>query len=81
MYQIGKWGKVFDDGKYFGWYVLIDNNTHGSTGGYYIYLVKDPEDKNSEGYDNWVENEEFLNQFMDNNYFQIDWNLSINSSE
>jgi len=48
MFEIGKWGKILD-GEYADWFLMIDDDTSGSTGGFYIYTVKDPNDKNSEG--------------------------------
>jgi hypothetical protein len=74
MFEIGKWGKILD-GEYANWFLMIDDDTKGSTGGFYIYTVKDPDDKNSEGYDNWVENYENLSRYVDNINFQVDWNL------
>ena len=73
MFEIGKWGKILD-GEYADWYLMIDDDTDGLTGGFYIYKVKDPNDKSSEGYDDWVENKSVLNSYMNNIKFQIDWN-------
>ena len=72
MFEIGKWGKILD-GEYSDWSIMIDDDTNGSTGGFYIYTVKDLNDKNSEGYDNWVENENVLKNYMGNLKFQINW--------
>ena len=73
MFEIGKWGRILD-GEYAGWFLMIDDDTGGSTGGFYIYTVKNPNDKNSEGYDDWVENREALERYVENITFQIDWN-------
>jgi hypothetical protein len=76
MFCIGKWGKVLD-GKYADWFLMIEDDTNGSTGGFYIYTVKDTNSKSGEGYDDWVENEEALKRYMDIIRFQIDWNNSF----
>ncbi len=72
MFKIGKWGKILD-GEYANWYLMIDDDTKGSTGGFYIYTVKDINDENSEGYDGWVENEHQLKQHIVNLKIKIDW--------
>lgn len=72
MFKIGKWGRI-SEGKYANWYLMIEDDTDGSTGGFYIYTVKNPKVEFSEGYDNWVENEETLKSYMRENNFQIDW--------
>ena len=74
MFEIGKWGKILD-GEYAGWHLMIDNDADGSTGGLYIYTVKDPHDKSSEGYDDWVENRQVLERYMESLEFQINWNV------
>ena len=76
MFEIGKWGKILD-GQYSDWYLMVDDDTDGSTGGFYIYTVKNPNDKTSEGYDDWVENEETLKRYMNNIKFQIDWTCNV----
>lgn len=72
-FKIGKWGKILD-GKYKDWYLMIDDDTKGSIGGFYIYTVKDPKDNDSEGYDCWVENIIELERHIENLKFKIYWN-------
>jgi hypothetical protein len=74
MFEIGKWGKI-TNGQYADWYLMIEDDTNGSTGGFYIYTVKNPKVKDSEGYDDWVENEEALKNYISHINFQVDWNL------
>ncbi len=54
---IGKEGHV-QGGKYDGWTVLVEDDTSGSTGGYYLLLSlkTDP----TTGFDHWVEDRSFL---------------------
>lgn len=72
MFEIGKWGKILD-GEYADWFLMIDGDADNPTGGFYIYTVRDPKDKNSEGYDDWVENGEVLEHYMKSLEFQISW--------
>jgi hypothetical protein len=72
MFELGKWGKILD-GEYADWFLMIESD--GLTDGFYIYTVRDPKDKNSEGYDDWVENREVLEDYMKSLEFQISWDL------
>ena len=56
---------------------MINDNTNGSTGGFYICIVQDPKDKNSIGYDDWVENVEDLNRYMKDVKYHINWNFLV----
>lgn len=54
-------------GEYSGWKVLIDDDSDGDTGGYYLYLKK----SDDEGFDYWFEHEGGLqSQLVD---FDIKW--------
>lgn len=53
-------------------YLMIDDNTNGSTGGFYIYTVKNSNVKTGEGYDDWVENEEALKNYMNPVKFRVE---------
>ena len=76
MFLIGKWGKILD-GEYANWYLMVDDDTNGSTGGFYIYTVKNPKIEKSEGYDDWVENERDLDNYMKNFKSKIDWKTKL----
>lgn len=77
MFQIGKWGRILN-GENPNWYLKIEDDTKGSTGGFYIYTVKNPNDENSEDYDDWAENEESLKNYMNYIKLQIEWADSTN---
>lgn len=52
--HIGIEGTVHE-GRYDGWTVLVEDDTNGATGGYYVLLSlkTDP----TKGFDNWVEDQ------------------------
>jgi hypothetical protein len=68
---MGKWGRILE-GYYAGWFIMIDDDSKGETGGYYIYYAKDKDDHSSEGYDEWCENFEQLEK-QSWTKLKIDW--------
>jgi hypothetical protein len=73
MIPIGKRGRILN-GKYAGWYVLVEDDTEG-TGGYYMYTSISPDFQVGwgEGYDNWVEKKEYLSSFFERDGYQVEW--------
>lgn len=68
--EFNKWFRM-NGGIYDGWFIMVDDDTAGSTGGYYVYEVKDPNDKSSAGYDNWFENKNDLDRYFEKTDFEL----------
>ena len=67
--KYGILGKI-SGGKNFGWFVkFIDDREH--TGGFYIYEFKDVEGK--EGFDTWLETENDVKGYINENEWIIEW--------
>jgi len=69
---IGRWGKIVA-GENVGWYVLVEDDTAGSTGGFYIYRCSQPSMKAPEGFDDWVEKKEQIAPFFGFGKWEIEW--------
>jgi hypothetical protein len=66
--------KSYPGGGYNGWLVRLDRH---ESGGAYIYIIKDPNDPHSEGYDQFVSREaDLTNQLKD---WVIEWPSSQGS--
>jgi hypothetical protein len=69
---IGRWGKIIA-GQHAGWYVLVEDDTAGSTGGFYIYRCSEPDMKAPEGFDDWLEKKEKITPFFEFAGWKIEW--------
>ncbi|MBN9378005.1 MAG: hypothetical protein BGO14_00785 [Chlamydiales bacterium 38-26] len=54
-----------------GWYIYIEEDLK-NTGGYYIFIEKTLE-KDSEGYDEWVENMDCLKNYFVESQWEVKW--------
>jgi hypothetical protein len=75
--KIGVWGKIIE-GPQPGWYLKIDDDRQGETGGFYIYIDENPDSKSGQAFDDWVENEDALNRYWQNRVYQVDWSSTPN---
>ncbi len=66
-------GKI-KKGDYQGWYVKVVDDSHKS-GGYFIYLIQDIDNKNSEGYDEWLETLEIVRGYFIESNWEIEWDI------
>ena len=69
MIRVGKKGHI-RKGKSAGWFVLVQDDS-ANTGGFLILTAKDIDFK--EGFDGWVENTSFLEQYFQEAGWEIDW--------
>jgi len=57
---------VIAAGEYSGWKMIVDDDSDGSTGGYFLYIKSD-----FDGFDYWFESQrELQNQLLD---FAVEW--------
>jgi hypothetical protein len=68
--KIGKKGLI-KSGDYEGWHVTIQDDAENSGG--YLVLIQSPDKSNPIGYDDWVENKEYLNKYIRDSNWTIDW--------
>ena len=62
-------GKIIS-GRNTGWYIKLINDQI-SSGGFYIYEFKNPDD--NEGFDTWLENESDIQGFINESGWEIEW--------
>jgi hypothetical protein len=67
---IGRWGKIVA-GENVGFYVLVQDDTTGSTGGFYIF--RGPRASLDSCWDNWVEKRDGVDQFFRFAGWQVEW--------
>lgn len=67
---IGKWGKIVA-GENVGWYVLVEDDTTGSTGGFYIF--RSPQVSKDSCFDDWVETKDGVCKFFQFARWQVEW--------
>jgi len=67
---VGKWGKIIA-GKQAGWYVLVEDDTDGSTGGFYVFISPVTSGKN--GFDDWFEKLDGVQRQFQFNGWEIQW--------
>ena len=72
--EIDKLGKI-KQGSYANWFVKVVDDTNGTTGGYYINIIKGV-DLGMEAYDDWVENLESLEGYFEEVNWEVDWEIS-----
>jgi hypothetical protein len=69
--KLGKIG-IITEGKMKGYYIRIDDDFE-NTGGFLIIYNSAPDMSSSNGYDDWVENEECLRDFCIDNSWIVNW--------
>lgn len=69
--KIGKKGLI-KAGKYKGWYILVGDDSK-RTGGYLILYSQSPNIIHGIGYDDWVENLEYLELYFSESNMIIEW--------
>jgi hypothetical protein len=71
--KLGKRGMI-TSGYNEGWYVLIQDDRAG-TGGFYVFTSTSPEFNGGlgEGYDDWVEKEEYLQPLFEHSGWEVVW--------
>lgn len=69
--KINEIGKI-QQGNYLDWFVKVIDDSTGETGGYYISIFKNIDQK-GEAYDDWLENFEDVEEYFKENNWIIDW--------
>ncbi len=69
---IGRWGKIAA-GEHAGWYVMVEDDTAGSTGGLYVHRCSQPTLKAPKGFDDWVGKREEIDPFFGFAKWEIEW--------
>ena len=70
---IGKWGKIIA-GDEIGRYVFVEDDSTGSTGGFYVFTSPEPSLK--KGFDDWVKDINDLEKYFGEAGWQIQWSNS-----
>ena len=78
MIKVGVKGKVLQSKKHKGWYIMVDP-TGSKSDPYYIYYSTDFDFESSgEGYDDWVQDYEAVEEYFKFTNLEVEW---LESSE
>ena len=69
---IGKWGKIVA-GENAGWYVFIEDDKAGDTGGLFVYTCSERSLGSGVEYDDWVQNRDEIPSLFRAMGWQIEW--------
>jgi hypothetical protein len=70
--KIGINGKI-EAGEYQGWYVRIEDDRLGSTGGFYVLIFQSLDPNNKVGYDDWFEFYSSIPGLFEERKWEIRW--------